>query len=57
MNVKTLMYCLILAALIILVGEARNLIRVENDNHERIMEIQTMVTSMYTQGRVGQEVK
>jgi len=47
----------IIGLLLVLVLEARELIRVENDNRETLGEVRTMVTSMFTQGRVGMEVK
>jgi hypothetical protein len=47
----------IIGLLLVLVLEARELIRVENDNRETLGEVRTMVTSMFTQGMVGMEVK
>lgn len=48
----------IIGLLLVMVFEMREQNRImREDIKERIMDMETMVTSMFTQGRVGMEVK
>lgn len=56
-NLNTFLYLMVVVLFFILIAEMRQLNRRVGDIQEKTSDVLTMTTVMYTQGRVGMEVK